>query len=400
MKNVIRVIIIIAILLILVFLSVGIVRIVPRVLSSLASATVSIGSIFSGDNATTTPSGSDQGTTIVPNGNGFVIVGSTSTPSRSTSTPSIIDILKAKPTDSGKNYIPAPGSPVRNPNTGTVTRPSTGTASSQSCVNGRTSDLAISIISKGVINKTTGQFVETNTFTTGDTVSVRFRADNRGTCATGPWNLKVQMPSQNAADQVRDVTNIGALPAGSSVTGQANFDNPRIDNAVIALSATDLSGRDTDLGNNTASQALTVVNAGPGTNPGTVPVSGDGRADLAVRILQVGTLDAYNRFIPRGYGQGTYRVGERVAVQFEVINQGRTASGPWTFRADLGQGGQYQNQQYEASIATGAKTTYTIGYDATATGMNTITVYIDSLSQVNEYNESNNTASVGINVSY
>ncbi len=405
MKNVIRVIIIIAILLILVFLSVGIVRIVPKALSSLASATVSIGSIFSGNDSSATSTsgvaGNNQGTTIVPDGNGFVIVGSTSTSPTATST-SIIDILKSKPTDSNVNYIPAPGSPVQNAgNTGTINTGSQ--ASTQACVSGRSPDLAVTILSKGVINKSTGLFVETNTFTTADTVSIRFKVSNLGTCASGSWNLKVVMPSQDASDQLRDVMNVNPLPAGASVTGQANFDNPRITNPVFTLVVTDRSGRDANASNSALSVSLPVVQAGPGTNPGTVPVSGDGRADLAVRVLQVGTLDIYNRFVPRAQGSyGNFRAGERVAVQFEVINQGRIASGPWNFSAQLSNSanGQYQNPQYEASIPSGGKSTYTIAYDNLAIGSNTVSIYVDNMNQVNEFNETNNSAAAGFNVSY
>lgn len=396
MKNFLRVLIIIAILIILVLLSVGIVRIVPKALSSLASATVSIGSIFSGNDntATTTPSTPNQGTTIVPNGNGFIVVGSTTTPSTATSSPSLIDILNPRPNQGYNNYVPAPGSPSPS------YRP-IGPSSATLCAAGGTPDLAITILSKGVISKTTGQYIETNSFTTGDTVSLRFKAENRGTCPTGIWNLRVQMPSLNAADQLRTVSNIKSIPAGAAVTGQANFDNPQAGNPTVTLTATDSSGRDVNNANNIATIPLTVLNTGTGSTGGT-PIIGDGRADLVVRILQIGTLNQYNQFVPSSYGTygstgAYYQVGQRVAVKFEVVNQGRIATGAWNFRADFS-GSSYNNPQYEASIPAGGKSTYTIGFNASQSGLNTMNIIVDSLNQVNEYSEGNNTASVSFNV--
>mgnify|MGYP003450144400 CR=1 FL=1 len=450
MKTLLRVIVIGAILLILVFLSIGIVKIVPKALSSLASATVSIGSIFDGgENATSTNNGTNG--TVIPNGNGFIVVSSSTQNGTGTTTgnspwtaggtngkatTSLLDLITPKfgtyPTN---NYVPTPaGQPtnkeileaekkaISEKNGGAYTNTSsTGNTqyasnASRACVAGEQPDLAVSILSRGIISKTTGQYIETNNFTTSDTVSIKFKVENRGLCNTGSWNFKAEMPSNNATDQLRTVSNAGVIPAGRAVTGQANFDSPRAGSSNVVFTVIDNSGRDGNTSNNTATSALVVTNngtSGNGNNGGNggVITTGDGRADLSVRILQTGILSYNNQFVPASTVNGTtgafggnFRTNDRVAVQFEITNQGRSASGMWNFRAELTGNGypakSYNNPQYEASIPAGGRAVYTIAFDNIQIGSNTITIFLDSQNQVNEFNEGNNIGSVGFNVNY
>ncbi|MDQ5911943.1 MAG: hypothetical protein QG568_156 [Patescibacteria group bacterium] len=446
MKTLLRVIVIGAILLILVFLSIGIVKIVPKALSSLASATVSIGSIFDGgENATSTNNGANGNSngTVIPNGNGFIVVSSSTqngtnpngTGSNSgNATTSLLDLITPKfGTYPSNNYVPTPaGQPTNKEileaekkalaaknagtsgsnntnNTGAYTNTSN---ASRACVAGEQPDLAISILSRGIISKTTGQYIETNSFTTSDTVSIKFKVENRGLCNTGSWNFKAEMPSNNATDQLRTVSNAGAIPAGRAVTGQANFDSPRAGSSNVVFTVTDNSGRDGNTSNNVVTSALVVTNTGTGTGGnGEVITTGDGRADLSVRILQTGILSYNNQFVPTSTVNGTtgafggnFRTNDRVAVQFEITNQGRTASGMWNFRAELTGNGypskNYENPQYESSIPAGGRAVYTIAFDNIQIGSNTITIFLDHLNQVNEFNEGNNIGSVGFNVNY
>ena len=425
MKTFLRILIIGAILLILVFLSIGIVRVVPKALSSLASATVSLGSFFNGSNSSTKTNtdANTNGANISNNTNatstndaGFIVSTSTNSTGANATTTSYSDLLKNKFGAYGPNsFIPKSGTNMSTYNTygsasgaNPSTSGNTGNASgaiSSACANTGTSDIAVSIISKGIIDRTTGQFIETNTFSTNDTVSIKFKVENRGACATGAWNLRVQMPSTNSADQVRDFANNRSIPAGLAVTGQANFDSPTTVSPVFSVTVADNSGKDISSANNTASTALVVVNGtgGTGTGTGGVIVTGDGRADLAVRIVQIGTLGYNNVFIPQS-NTSVFRPTDKVAVRFEVINQGKSASGPWTFRAEMtdapNANKQYQNPQSEASIASGGKTTFTIGFDNIRTGNNSITIFADSLNQVNEFDENNNAGVANFFVSY
>jgi hypothetical protein len=445
MKTLLRVIVIGAILLILVFLSIGIVKIVPKALSSLASATVSISSIFGGgENATSTNNGANENVgangneTVVPNGNGFIVVGSSTQSgandtNKNASTTSLLDLITPKfGSYPSNNYVPTPaGQPTNkeilaeqnkangssngsntSANTNTNTSGTRTYTSSRICSAGEQPDLAISILSRGIISKTTGQYIETNNFTTSDTVSMKFKVENRGLCSTGTWNFKAEMPSNNATDQLRTIANVSSLPAGSAVTGQANFDSPRAGSSNVIFTVTDNGGRDGNTLNNIATSALVVTNTGTNGNGGNggVITSGDGRADLTVRILQTGVLTYNNQFVPSSsgtygnYNGGNFRTGDRVAVQFEITNQGQSATGMWNFRAELTgtnyQARIYNNPQYEASIPAGGRAVYTIAFDNVQIGSNTITIFLDNMNQVNEFNEGNNTASVGFSVSY
>ncbi len=409
MKTFLRILIIGAILLILVLLSVGIVRIVPKALSSLASATVSINSLFTGSSDQTN-TGSTTPAQVVPNGNGFIVVGqnSTTTPATSgtgTSTRSLLDILKPNFNKYGpNNYVPTPGTNTNTYNQVNGTRNGQGVSTANTaCQANGTQDLAVTVIGKGVISKTTGQYIESNSFTTGDMVSIKFKVENRGTCPSGTWSLVTTLPSQNTSDKQRTVSNIGSLQGGSAVTGQANFDMPLPGNVSATFTVVNNSGKDIDNGNNTATAQLSVVNTGT-VNPGTVITTGDGRPDLLVRIVQTGVLTYNNQFIPNT--NNAFRAGDRVALKFEVINQGQSATGPWNFKAELGQsfggyGGQlYQNPQYEAGLPAGAKAVYTIAFDNIQAGTNLITITADYLNQVSEFNESNNSGTATFYVGY
>jgi hypothetical protein len=445
MKTLLRVIVIGAILLILVFLSIGIVKVVPKALSSLASATVSIGSIFDGGEDTGVNENSNG--TVIPNGNGFIVVSSSTqngtNPNGTTSnteknSTSLLDFITPKfGTYPINNYVPTPAGQSTNKeileaekkaiaekntntsgsnNTNTTVSNGAYTNTSRACVAGEQPDLAVSILSRGIISKTTGQYIETNNFTTSDTVSLKFKVENRGLCTTGSWNFRAEMPSNNATDQLRTVSNAGAIPAGRAVTGQANFDSPRAGSSNVVFTVTDNSGRDGNTSNNTATSALVVTNngtSGNGNNGGNggVITTGDGRADLSVRILQTGILSYNNQFVPASTVNGTngafggnFRTSDRVAVQFEITNQGRSASGMWNFRAELTGNGypskNYENPQYESSIPAGGRAVYTIAFDNIQIGSNTITIFLDNLNQVNEFNEGNNIGSVGFNVNY
>lgn len=437
MKTFLRVLIIGAILVILVFLSIGIVRVVPKALSSLASATVSLGSIFGGSNSdanqvntgannganTNTGSntnGNTNGNDTVVTGNGFIISSSTSSTGASsgastgvsTST-SLTDIITAKFGSYGQNnYVPNPGTNTSNYNYSTgaysTSKSNSNTSSSVSastasaCANSGYSDLAVEIISKGIIDRNTGQFIATNSFSTSDIVSIKFKVENRGVCPTGTWNIRVQMPSSNSADQLKELKGNASIPAGAALVGQANFDSPVTNNPIFSVTVSDNNGRDANTSNNISSATLNVVNTGGNSGGSTgIVVIGDGRADLVVRILQTGILSYNNTFIPQS-NTSVFRTGDRLAVRFEIINQGKSSTGPWTFKADLSGASnqQYQNSQYEASIPSGGKATYTMGFNGATAGNNYLTIYADNTNQVNEFDEGNNNANANFYVSY
>lgn len=396
--TVLRVIVIGGILAILVFLSIGIVRIVPRALNALASASVSLGSVFSNNsnnNATSTPVRNN----VVPN------------PSNNYA-----------PTPNG---VRATSTPVVQTNT-PVVHTSNPTQTNAPVVTNGTPDLMVTIYSKGVINPANGLFTETNTFSSTDTVIVKFKVENVGNGATGPWSLRVTMPSSNANDQIKTFNSIASLPAGAAITGEARFDSPTIGNTTVTITADYLSTvRESNENNNTTTAALAVVNNGynngnGGYNGGITSVT----PDLAIQILDTGVLNSNNQYIQTS----TIRAYDRAAVRFRVTNQGQNPTGLWYFRADLNNNGGYNSSNYnnyytngyysgynngysynngvrsyiptapEASLAGGASTIYIVSFDGVMPGYSTITVSLDSANMIYEGNEGNNAATVNFNV--
>lgn len=312
MQNVIRYIIIALIVIVLVIISIGIVKFVPKAMSGLANATVSFGSIFGADDEPK---------------NNYVPTPATTTPA--TSTP------KTNNNSNDDFLISDIIPPKKSTNT---SRPRTPTYNYP--VTGGTPDLAVTILSSS------------GTYSSNDVVRVNFRVDNRGTGATGPWSLRVNMPSTNPANTQKVFSGLNSLPAGSAITGQAVFDQPAVGTQQISIMA-DYLGLIAELNesNNTAVSNIQVSQVGNNNgnnNPGNIScpsgyyltiVNGQytcypnnnnnqancpigyypqyrsdgtyqcvsnnnnrtGGADLQVRVLEFGTIDPYtNQFYSNG----------------------------------------------------------------------------------------------------
>lgn len=365
MRTFLRVLVVGGIIILLVFLSIGIVKIVPKVVSSLASATVSITSIFDG-NGTTTPN---------QNTGGFEISNNNVPPAATTTTSTV-------KTGTSNTVVKNPTTYTNNYSNGTP-------------------DLAVNIISRGVINSANGAYVETLNFTSSDTVVVKFKVENRGTAPTGNFNLSVAMPAGSSADRLRQITNVGSIPAGAAIEAQAVFTNPQVGtNLPITISA-DPSGltRDSNRGNNVSSIGINVIQGSnyPTYNNGNNTVYG--QPDFVVQILQVGILDQFNRFV----STTNIPSNSRVAVQFKVINQGNNSSmtNGWFFRAEMTDYpniNKVYNSDIQAGLIGGQSVTYTLGFDNLRFGSNSITVYADSQNNIYETNENNNLGTINFNV--
>lgn len=374
--GILRVLVIGGIVIILIFLSIGIVRIIPRAINALASASVSIGSLFSpSNNATTTNTG-------------FIV--STSTPSQSSNnnatsgTITISDIVRpATSTQPTSSYTPSYS-----------TTPSNTTSPSYSSTNTNyangTPDLAVTIISRGITNRTTGQYIETNNFTVNDTVIVKFKIENRGTAPTGIWNLRVNMPASNSADRTRSSNGNPSIPAGAAVTGQAIFDQPASGSNTVFNVAVEMqnSSRETNQSNNVATTYFNVSGYGGNTgNTGYQP-------DLNAQIIAVGVLDTYNNFVVTN----NPRVYDRVAIKFRVTNNGNPATGSWNFQINFGNGQTFTSN--ESGIPGNTSLTYIVGLQNVQQGYNSVNIYLDSGNNVSESNEGNNYISTNFTASY
>ncbi len=384
------------ILIFLVFLSIGIVKVVPKALNSLATASLSIGSVFGGgtasstSNATATPSGT-AGSTATSTG-GFSIRDLTN-PHASSTQNWVPAPAGPRHDDDGANHPSRPSTPSTGTHTGTRPTDESGQASNPNYRTTGPSDIAVTVLSKGIISKATGQFVATNNFTTDDMVVIKFKIENRGIYATGPWSARVDMPSSDAADKVRTLGPIGSLYAGNAITGEARFDHPLAGNQNVVIAVDTASAtQDTNRASNVVTAPIYVTGSqwnGGSYNPGTA-------ADLQLTILQTGTVDMFGQFTANSYP----RIGQKAAARFQVTNVGGATAPAWSWRADLSGSTYNTYSTTEAALAPGQSTRIIVGFDTFNYGASTLTITADSSNQVYEANESNNTGSVTINMNW
>ena len=224
------------------------------------------------------------------------------------------------------------------------------------------------------------------------------------------------MPASNSADAVRTLGPIQSLPAGTAVVGEARFDNPISGNQNVSITVdTQNSTQDANRGNNTTSVPLYI--GGSNYNNGNYNNGNNGnyingsQADMQIRILNTGTVNSYGQFV----ANVNPRIGEKAAVQFLVTNAGGTATGAWSWRADItGANSSTYYSPSENSIPAGGSMKLIVGLDALNNnnsfynGYNYnytngqqmfFNIYIDTANNVYESNESNNSASATVSIS-
>lgn len=97
----------------------------------------------------------------------------------------------------------------------------------------------------------------------------------------------------------------------------------------------------------------------------------NGRTDLAVRFLNVGTL------VGNSFVAGAVEQDESGAIQFEVKNLGTKTSNDWTYTVALPTGGNYQSPDQDP-LKPNERAVVTIGFPAGADAQHTFTVTIDT----------------------
>ena len=264
-----RIIIIGIIIVVLIFLSFLMVSVVPKILSSMANATVSVTSaFFPADNKVSNQSANTA--TNTSTSSGVTLNNPTTTTENSTSSNTenfLTSFFGPRKTDNSNGGSPATFVVA------TSSRQSSNYSSNQTnnkaSYNDRNTnyqktgspDLAVQITSVG-ISSSNGSFVATNNFTTSDTVVVKFIVQNIGTGPTGAWSMKVNMPSSNVNDQVRTIS-ANSLPAGAAVSGQAVFNTPTLGSNQQITVSVDPNGYilESNENNNKASAAINVTQA-------------------------------------------------------------------------------------------------------------------------------------------
>ncbi len=113
-----------------------------------------------------------------------------------------------------------------------------------------------------------------------------------------------------------------------------------------------------------------------------------GSVDLAVTVLAIGKIEAgTNRFTPTA----TLKSTDRIAVQFEIANNGTEAVTDWTFATTLPIDPPYTFMSEKQQVLTpGDYIVYTIGFDHFTTGDNVMTIVADPDNVLAEITKANN----------
>ncbi len=367
-RTLVRAIIIAGILIILLVMSYAVIKIVPKAFSTLASANISLGTLFSPKGAATSTNAIATSTTSVKNNGisgpgGFTVI-STSTQATTTTK-----------------------------NTSSYNNQSSNTYVNHPVVQNGLPDLAIAITSKGIQDPTTGKFIETNNVQPNDRVIINFIVTNQGSRASGSWTLRAQLPAYDAADRLKTINGV-SIPAGQAISGQVYFDRVQIagNNNVILTIDPNGSISESDKSNNVAQVVITSTGTNTGTTYTTGTITNGSLSDLSVNIIATGILDSSNNFV-----QTTPRSGQRPAVRFQVVNNGGSDTGTWYFNAFMSGQTSYTSDP-QPTLGAGQKFIYTIGFNSVNYGTNAITINVDPTNIVRESNEGNNTASASVYV--
>ncbi len=351
--------------------SYAIIRVIPSILSSLASVSVSVSSIFK------------PKTTPVP----------TATPAAT--------VIPATPTPTPTNtngVIFSNATPTPTPVTQVQTNPVQTTQTNNFYNPNARADLAVRVISTGIINRTNNQFIAEPTINSGDKAAVRFEIVNQGDKATGNWTFSALLPTQSAQNIYTSPVERSLAP-GDRIEFTMGFEGITSGAQSLIISADEGNiVPESNENNNTATIPFSISGYSNGNNYNNGGYYGNGTLpDLAVQVLQTGGS----------------------SVQFQVTNIGGSATGNWSWSATLPTGATYNgynngynnyNQNYnqgnyqsdiQPSLGAGQSVVFTMNFNSNSypynnnysnSGSNQIFIQVDSANQVPESNESNNTA--------
>lgn len=126
------------------------------------------------------------------------------------------------------------------------------------------------------------------------------------------------------------------------------------------------------------------------------PTQPVGKPDLSVRILAVGVINPVSGAFESRYPSGPNDIA---AVQFDIANNGGSATGAYYFTANLPlQGGYVYSSPIQSSLTPGSHVVNTLRFKPVQSNGGTITITVDSSYAVGESNEGNNTAAMFVSV--
>lgn len=130
---------------------------------------------------------------------------------------------------------------------------------------------------------------------------------------------------------------------------------------------------------------------------GGTQIDPNGRPDLTVRILETGYIDeATDAFITAN----SVLRNQRVAVKFEILNEGTNGTGAWAFSAILPTTPPFVfRSNAQQNLNPGEKIEYTLGFDKVKEGNSVeVKVYADPDERVRETDRADNVKTVVINI--
>jgi hypothetical protein len=173
--------------------------------------------------------------------------------------------------------------------------------------------------------------------------------------------------------------------SGKTVVAATNGSPSVFDDSSDDADTTDTSNSDDDKPATSGSSNVTTKHS-TGSTGGTTVKPTAGKANLYISRAVSGT-----------WREGVVFVSNRIeedeigGVEFTVINDGGTATGPWTFTyTEPTARGDVRSAGTQPSIPAGSSLTYTIQFPSYAEGMKSTTITLDTSNSVAERNEYDN----------
>lgn len=397
LRTFIRFAIILVFLILLVFLSITLFKLIPKGINQLATASLSLTGLEK--ETTTTPVIEDRIPQPVATTTGG-LNGIISTPNTTTS--GGITVLESKPTQTiKKTYSYVAPRPVYYP--------------AQSGLR----NIKVSLLSTGIIDKYSGQFINTNSFNTNDAISIKYKVENTSDTNIGSFSMRVDMPAANYADRTRYVDL--DLPAYSAYQVEARFDGINTSVSPIVRIYADVNNvvAETNESDNTLSVTLnTITNNNNNncyysngyyicnnnnnnncyySNGYYYNCNNQNSPNLTITSIEAGKM-VNNSFYP----QTNFVYGDRVAIRVRVRNNGGSFTNTWSTRtnySDTTGSNRSTVTDNERPLNNGEETLLVIQpADTLNRGTTILNFSADTNNTVYETNEGDNNASVSVYV--
>jgi hypothetical protein len=229
------------------------------------------------------------------------------------------------------------------------------------------------------------------TYTTQNSAVIKFAVTNAGTRRSGAWSFRTNQPMANPADNVKySGTLVTLLPGYSTGTITLQLVGIKPEGGIVSILVNDNGSVDESRTDNNTLQV-------------TIPASYNGgngslNPDLTVQIIETGTVGYNNQFIKTN----NIRSSDKARIHFVVKNNGGQQTGGWTLTASLpnAASGNFTSQ-IQNSLAPGQTADFYIDFDGFQNqGSSITTITVDPDNRVYESNETNNTASTYLNITY